>query len=96
MKCAKCGSHIVLGHRPGVFFGTALLAALAAALCWTLCRWPVSAVLAAGLLLIALAAAAGVFTQMIDASCWVYSKHKRLGVECDRCKHINPIHPWAT
>jgi hypothetical protein len=45
--------------------------------------------------LVALVALGGVFTEMTDASAWVFSRFKRQGVECKECGHIYKIRPGS-
>jgi hypothetical protein len=52
---------------------------------WAVIACSVSGVIALG----------GVWMEMIDASVWVYSEKKRMGVFCDECETINAIRPWS-
>lgn len=72
--------------------GGAAAGALTAALFWS---GFTGLVVKVALGFISLIAMGGVLTEMTDACTWVYYKHRRWGVECESCGHINPIRPWS-
>src|SRR6188768_3118618 len=95
MRCTACRSTIRLSHRPGIFLALAVTAVCAALVAGFTFRSVTGLVLGGGLGFVAFLALGGTWTQMVDASTWVYSKQKRQGVECDRCGHVNRIYPWS-
>ena len=95
MICSKCKTKILLSHRPGIFLSIALGAVAATLIAWFVADSPYDMFIGGTLGFVALVACGGVFTAMVDASAWVYSRLKRKGVECETCHHINSIRPWS-
>jgi hypothetical protein len=95
MVCSKCKKQIRLDHRPGVFLAVAVSTAIAATIVWIVAKPPYNHVGAGALGLVSFISLGGVWTEMNDASAWIYSKLKRRGVECDACHYVNAIYPWS-
>ncbi len=95
MKCSKCRSRIALNHKPGVFL-TAAVAAAGAAVATALSLHSFNGIVIGGALgFVAVISLGAMWTEMVDASSWVYMTQKRSGVECKSCGHINRIRAWS-
>ena len=95
MTCPQCSAQILLSHQPGKFLAVSLGFGAAASVAPFLFSPPVNWLVGGASGLLALIALGGVFTEMTDASAWVFSRFKRQGVECKECGHICKIRPWS-